>query len=110
MSSRRPRLKIRNNDIPSKIIKFYWHVLLCFTQMKTGGGGVYDKPSQNSNYVTGVVYIYILHAVFWGGVCSCSVHVLFKSSQDCLNNEQKADNQWLCLLFAYFKGNHREYA
>ena len=67
MSSRRPRLKIRNNDIPSKIIKFYWHVLLCFTQMKTGVGGVYDKPSQNSNYVTGVVYIYILHAVFWGG-------------------------------------------
>jgi len=47
--------------------------------MKTGGGGVYDKPSQNSNYVTGVVYIYILHAVFWGGglflFCSRSVQI-----------------------------------
>lgn len=59
--------KIRHNDIPSKIIKFYWHVLLCFTQMKTGGGGVYDKPSQNSNYVTGVVYIYIHTWFSWGG-------------------------------------------
>ena len=38
--------------------------------MKTGVGGVYDKPSQNSNYVTGVLYIYTCrHAFGGGGVC-----------------------------------------
>jgi len=38
--------------------------------MKTGGGGVYDKPSQNSNYVTGVYYIYEgRHVLRGGGAC-----------------------------------------
>jgi len=38
--------------------------------MKTGGRGIYDKPSQNSNYVTGVYYIYVGRHVFGGGgVC-----------------------------------------